>query len=118
IAEGACHVSIELDQLGQIEPGPPPVLDPEKHFLEGPREDVAAYLLTLEAIIFGSGWFPTLSKRPGCSGYYTVSWALADHFRAHGPWSPEELELLDARRVAAVLEQEPGHELMELYAEA
>src|SRR4051795_10430967 len=118
IAESARWVRIDLDKLGTIEPGPPPELDPERHFLEGSREDVATYLLTLDAINFGSGWFPTLRKRPGCSGYYTVASALADHFRAHGPWSPEELELLDGRRVAAVLEQEPGHELMELYAEA
>src|SRR5437016_956480 len=118
IAAGARFVSIDLDRLGEIEPGSAPALDPERHYLEGSREDVAAYLLTLDAINFGSGWFPTLRKRPGCSGYYTVASALADHFRAHGPWSPEELELLDGRRVAAVLEQEPGHELMELYAEA
>jgi hypothetical protein len=111
-------VTIDLDAAGRIEPGPPPVLDPQRHYLEGSRAEVCTYLLTLDAINFGSGWFPTLRKRPGCSGYYTVAWALADHFRAHGPWSPEELELLDARRVAAVLEQEPGHELMELYAEA
>jgi hypothetical protein len=75
-------------------------------------------MLTLDAINFGSGWFPTLHKRPGCSGYYTVAWALADHFRAHGSWSPEELQLLDGPRIAAVLEQERDHELMTLYAEA
>ena len=92
-----------------------PELDPELHLLDGPLETRAAFFLTLDAINFGSGWFPTLRKRPGSSGYYTVAWALADHFRAHGPWSPEELELLDGRRVAAVLEQEPAHELMELY---
>src|SRR3954464_14739071 len=118
IAGNSRHVRIDLDRLGDIQPGPPPELDPERHYLEGSREDVASYLLVLDAINFGSGWFPTLRKRPGCSGYYTVSWALADHFRAHGPWSPEELELLDGRRMAAVLEQEPGHELMDLYAEA
>ena len=118
IAADARWVTIDLDAAGRIEPGPPPVLDPQRHYLEGSRAEVCTYLLTLDAINFGSGWFPTLRKRPGCSGYYTVAWALADHFRAHGPWSPEELELLDARRVAAVLEQEPGHELMELYAEA
>ena len=118
IAADARWVTIDLDAAGRIEPGPPPVLDPRRHYLEGSRAEVCTYLLTLDAINFGSGWFPTLRKRPGCSGYYTVAWALADHFRAHGPWSPEELELLDARRVAAVLEQEPGHELMELYAEA
>src|SRR4051794_16982728 len=94
IATRAHHVTIELERLGQIEPGPPPALDPDKHYLEGSREDVAAYLLTLDAINFGSGWFPTLRKRPGCSGYYTISWALADRFRAHGAWSNEELREL------------------------
>jgi hypothetical protein len=118
IAANARWVEIHLDAVDEIEPGPPPVLDPERHYLEGTRAEVCTYLLTLDAINFGSGWFPTLRKRPGCSGYFTVAWALADHFRAHGPWAPEELELLDGRRVAAVLEQDPGHELMELYAEA
>jgi hypothetical protein len=118
IAADARWVEIHLNAAAAIEPGPPPVLDPQRHYLEGTRAEVCTYLLTLDTINFGSGWFPTLRKRPGCSGYYTVAWALADHFRAHGPWSPEELELLDGRRVAAVLEQDPGHELMELYAEA
>jgi hypothetical protein len=118
IAAGAHHVQIDLDRVGSIEPGPPPVLDPERHYLEGSRDDVAAYLLTLDAINFGSGWFPTLRKRLGCSGYYTVSWALADQWRAHGPWSNEALRAMDADRLADVLGQERGHELMRLYAEA
>src|SRR4051795_10261073 len=118
IAARARHVRIDLDRVGQINPGPPPVLDPERHYLEGSRDDVAAYLLTLDAINFGSGWFPTLRKRPGCSGYYTVSWALADHWRAHGPWSSDELRRLDPETVALVLGQEPRHELMGLYAAA
>ena len=90
----------------------------EAHYLEGDPEDVAAYLLTLDAINFGSGWFPTLRKRPGRSGYFTVAWALADRFRAHGPWSNEELRALDAAELAGVLGQAPGHPLMRLYAEA
>ena len=94
------------------------MLDPERHYLEGSREDVARYMLTLDAINFGSGWFPTLRKRPGCSGYYTVAWALADRFRAHGPWSNDELRTIDAGHVADVLEQERGHELIGLYANA
>ena len=118
IADDARWVEIHPDAADEIAAGPPPVHDRQRHYLEGTRAEVCTYLLTLDAINFGSGWFPTLRKRPGCSGYYTVASALADHFRAHGPWSPEELELLDGRRVAAVLEQEPGHELMELYAEA
>ncbi|MEA2399590.1 MAG: hypothetical protein QOK25_3146 [Thermoleophilaceae bacterium] len=118
IASTARSVRIGADRLGAIEPGPPPALDPERHYLEGSRADVAAYLLTLDAINFGSGWFPTLRKRPGCSGYYTVAWALADRFRAHGPWSSEELGRLSAEDLAAVLGQDPGHELMELYGRA
>lgn len=118
IAASARWVEIDLDRVGAIEPGPDPELDPERHYLEGSREDVAMYLLTLDAINFGSGWFPTLRKRPGCSGYYTVAWALADHFRAHGPWSPAELRALTGEELALVLEQEPGHELMDLYAVA
>jgi hypothetical protein len=118
IAQGARSVRIELDRLGDVVPGPPPALDPETHYLEGSRDDVAAYLLTLDAINFGSGWFPTLRKRPGRSGYFTVAWGLADRFRTHGPWTPGELRELDARALATVLGQEPDHDLMELFARA
>ena len=59
-----------------------------------------------------------MRKRPGRSGYFTVAWGLADRFRANGPWSPTELRELGSGEVADVLGQEPGHELMELYARA
>jgi len=118
IAEGAREVRIDLERVGAIEPGPPPALDPERHFLAGTTQEVALFTLTLDAINFGSGWFPTLRKRPGCSGYNTVAWALTDRFRADGPWTAGELEALDGPAVAAVLGQEPDHELMGLYARA
>ncbi len=118
IAERAQHVAIDLDRVGAIEAGPEPALDPERHYLEGSAEDVALFTLTLDAINFGSGWFPTLRKRPGCSGYYTVAWSLTDRFREHGPWTAAELAALDATTVADVLGQKRGHELMALYAEA
>jgi hypothetical protein len=118
IAGSARSVRIELDRLGDVEPGPPPVLDAEAHYLEGSRDDVIAYLITLDAINFGSGWFPTLRKRHGRSGYFTVAWGLADRFREHGPWSNAELQTLDVPAVAEVLGQEPGHELMALFAQA
>ena len=118
IAESARHVRIDVEHLGGVEPGPAPALDPESHYLEGTPRDLAAYLLTLDAINFGSGWFPTLRKRAGCSGYFTVAWALADRFRAQGPWTNDELCALDAATVADVLGQERDHELMALYAEA
>jgi Potential Queuosine, Q, salvage protein family len=118
IATDARFVSIDLDRLGRVEPAAPPELDPERHYLEGGPEDVASYLLTLDAINFGSGWFPTLRKRPGCSGYFTVAWALADFYRAGERWSPADLRRLRASDVASVLGQDPAHELMELYAAA
>jgi hypothetical protein len=118
LAASSRSVRIDLDRLGQVETGPEPALDPEAHYLEGSHGDVVAYLLTVDAINFGSGWFPTLRKRPGCSGYYTVAWGLADRWREHGPWSAEELRSLRAADVAEVLEQESEHELMGLYAQA
>jgi hypothetical protein len=118
IAADARFVRIDAERLGRVEPGPAPALDPEAHFLEGSREDVAAYLLVLDAVNFGSGWFPTLRKRPASSGYFTVARGLADRWRAGGPWSNDELTRLDAASVAAVLGQDPEHELMALYAEA
>ena len=118
IAACARSVRIELGRAPGIEPEAEPSLDPERHYLEGSAEEVAMYMLTLDAINFGSGWFPTMRKRPGCSGYFTVAWALADRFRADGPWSPGELRALSATEVASVLGQEPGHELTALYARA
>ena len=112
------HVGIDLDAAPSLEPAPPPSLDSERHYLEGDTADVAAYLLTLDAINFGSGWFPTMRKRPACSGYFTVAWALADRFREHGPWSNAELRGLDRSHVASALEQDETHPLMALYAEA
>jgi Potential Queuosine, Q, salvage protein family len=117
-ADTARWVRIDLARLGGIDPGPEPVLDPARHYLEGSLEDVAAYLLTLDAINFGSGWFPTLRKPSGLSGYYTVSSALAERFRVEGPWAAEQLRLMDVATVAGVLGQDPGHDLMQLYGEA
>jgi putative queuosine salvage protein len=118
VAETARFVSIDLDAARLPAETGPPALDPEAHYLEGDPGDVAAYLLTLDAINFGSGWFPTLRKRTGRSGYFTVARALADRFRGHGPWSNAELRALDTAEMSAVLGQERGHPLMRLYAEA
>jgi Potential Queuosine, Q, salvage protein family len=118
LAASARSVRTDLGRADAIEPGPPPVLDPERHYLEGSREEVAAYMLALDTINFGSGWFPTLRKRPEMSGYYTVASALADRFRDRGPWSGDELRTLTSAAVARVLGQDEGHELMALYARA
>jgi putative queuosine salvage protein len=118
IAGRARHVRIDEERLAAVDPGPPPELDRERHYLEGAPEDVADFMLILDSINFGSGWFPTLRKRAGMSGYFTVASSLTDFWRSSGGWPVDELRALKADTVAEVLGQEPGHELMTLYAEA
>jgi hypothetical protein len=118
IAAQARSVRIDIDALQALEPGPSPELDPQRHYLEGPAADVADYLLVLDAINFGSGWFPTLHKRVGSSGYFTVAWALADRWRAGAGWTSAQLRAMRTEEVADTLGQARDHELMALYAQA
>jgi Potential Queuosine, Q, salvage protein family len=118
IAAAARSVRIDLEALEELAPGQPPQLDAQRHYLEGPQADVAAYLLVLDTINFGSGWFPTLRKRTGSSGYFTVAWSLADRWRAGAGWTNAQLRAMRAEEVADTLGQERDHELMALYAQA
>jgi len=122
VAADARWVHIDHERLGAYDldgPEPePPALDSERHYLEGSPEDVAQYLLILDAINFGSGWFPLLKKRPLSSGYYTVAWALADHVRKNGVPSNAQLRATGAGEIAAILGQPRSLELMSLFAQA
>lgn len=73
---------------------------------------------TLDAINFGTGWFPTIQRRAGLSGYFTVASGLKGRFERSGRWRAEALATLTASEIAAVRGQHPRHELMRLYAEA
>lgn len=119
-AARATSVRVDADAIARVTlaDADPPQLDPTRHYLEGSAADVATYLLTLDTINFGSGWFPTLRKRPNCSGYFTVAWSLADRFRAHGPWSNRELRAMRTEELADALGQTRDHELMALFAQA
>lgn len=118
IAASARSVEITAAGLTGLEQAPEPQLDRAIHFLDGTPEQVARYFLTLDSINFGSGWFPTLRKQAGRSGYATIAFRLSEHFRAHGPWSNQQLRTLTAATVAGVLEQQADHELMALFAQA
>ncbi len=131
VAAGARDVRIDGEALAALAEDPalaaggamePPPLDAESHYLEGEPEDVADYVLALDAINFGSGWFPTLRKRQehgrALSGYFTVAWGLAEHVRAGGPLTAGWLRAVGARTIAAILDQPPDGELMSLYAQA
>jgi Potential Queuosine, Q, salvage protein family len=121
VAQRAEHVRIEPDAIAPYAASlaldaPPPALDPGADLLTGTREELAAFWLTLDAINFGSGWFPTLRKRDRRSGYFTIATGVRRRFGEHGPWSAAELAGIDAGTVAPTLGQDPGHELMELFA--
>ncbi|MDX6603397.1 MAG: hypothetical protein QOF13_2599 [Solirubrobacterales bacterium] len=94
---------------------PPP--DSETEPIEGDREARGAFVLCLDAINFGSGWWPTIRKRPGHSGYFTIAAGLTERFRAR-PWTATDLACLGAAEIAAVVGQDAEHPLMAHYATA
>lgn len=81
-------------------------------------EAAAAFAICMNAINFGSGWWPTIRKRPGHSGYGTMAAGLRERFADAGPWSAEELAELGAGTIAGVLGQDLAHPLMGEYAAA
>jgi hypothetical protein len=93
-------------ELGNT-PAPASHLDPAHQDLGSP-EATLAYVLILDAINFGSGWFPALRKRPGHSGYFTIATGLRERFEAKGPWSAEELCELSAGDCASTFGQDPS----------
>jgi len=93
-----------------------PPLDPTTHFAEGDREARIAFVVCLDAINFGSGWWPQIRKRPGRSGYFTIAAGLTERFREAGPWSARALTQLATGDLAAVTGQDPALPLMEQYA--
>ncbi len=99
----------------------PAQLDPAHHHLGDPSATLA-YVFCLDAINFGSGWFPFMTKRPGCSGYFTVATSLKEHFEAGGPLSCRGLREMDAAECARIfgqdLVQPEMAELMHLFARA
>ncbi len=92
--------------------------DPEAELLTGDREARAGFWLCLDAINFGSGWFPTLRKPPGRSGYFAVALGVRERFARDGAPDARMLSGVEAAEVAAMLGQDPGHPLMALFAAA
>ncbi len=127
VAEEAIHVRIEESRIPAYAAAIAaarltlPQMDPSSHFL-GREEGTVAFFLTLDAVNFGSGYFPELSKRTGRSGYYTIAASLNDYFQAHGPLAPRELAALSAIDCARIFGQDLANpvagELMGLFARA
>jgi len=111
VAAGAHHVSIDADAV--IASGGISGLDATLHFLEGAPDDVARYVLILDTINFGSGWFGELGATTD-----GLTERLTAHARAERPWTSDQLRRLDAATVAATLGMPAGHQLTRLYSAA
>ena len=127
VADRAEHVRICTDRIEAYAAALPidelavPELDDERHFV-GDESETVAYFVTLDALNFGSGYFPHLAKRPGMSGYYTIASCLTDRYRASGPIPAALLRTMSApecgRLFAQDLKSFPIRELMGLFARA
>ena len=106
----AASLPLDMAPVPDADPGP------AAHLPRSSPEVLSAFWLTLDAINFGSGWFPTLRKRGGRSGYGTVATGLRERFEQRGPWSADELTGIEPAELATVLGQDPDHELMGLFA--
>jgi hypothetical protein len=94
-----------------------PKLDPLTHYLDEP-DTTLAYLVALDAINFGSGYFPHLEKRAGFSGYFMVAAGLKDAW----PMTVEDLRRLQPGECARIFGQTTPDaavdELLGLFARA
>lgn len=127
VAEQAAFVWIDVAAIpGYAASLPPdrltlPEMDPTIHYL-GHGRDTVAYFLTLDAVNFGSGYFPDILKDQRRSGYRTIASALTEYFAEHGPLPAAELCRLDAEDCAGIFRHDPANpaarELMGLFARA
>lgn len=127
VAEGANFVHIDRVTLREYARAlssagiTSPTLDRDSHFL-GHGEQTLAFILILDSINFGSGWFPQLRKRTGKSGYFTVASSLRDAFSSGWDFSPARLAQLSASDCVRLFGQDyenaPIRELMGKFANA
>ncbi|MFN8663959.1 MAG: queuosine salvage family protein [Thermomicrobiales bacterium] len=127
VAQDARFVRLQEDRVApyaaslSLQGLPAPVYDTEHHF-HGNDADTAAFLLALDSVNFGSGYFPHLQKRDGMSGYFTVATSLTDHWQLRGPLTPAALRAITPADCAVIFGQSLADpvvaELMELFAQA
>ena len=126
VAASARFVTIDEDRLDSylatipVDDAVDPALDPGD-LPTGDEDATLAWVLTVNAVNFGSGFFPVLRKRPGLSGSLTIFAGLRDRFDRDGPLTLDELRAADVSTCAAVFGQDadgPVAELLGWFAEA
>ena len=107
--------TLDVDKIKQ------PELSEENHYF-GEDEDMLRFYTILDSINFGSGYFPHMSKLPGCSGYFTVATHLTNYCKKNGVPHTEDLQNLSTTDCLKIFQQDPEnpvmYELMELFAQA
>lgn len=112
VAAQASFVHIDETRLRRYDPGAPVAdLDPGRMRL-GTVDDTVAFVIALDAINFGSGWFPVLRKRDGMSG----SRSIAAAFRTNGAPAAEWLASVTTADCCTLFDQDQSSEAAELMA--
>jgi len=126
VARRARYVKIEsaeLERFAVMLSGArpmPPALDPA-HLAFREEATTVAFALTLNAVNFGSGYFPHLKKNGELSGYRTVATALRQRFERVGAFDAKQLGRMTRSDCAQLFGQDEAGaagELMELFARA
>ena len=118
VAASASWVHIDFDRIPAYAASLPvqtaisTELDPKCHYL-GQEEQTVAFLLTLDTINFGSGYFPHLHKRPGMSGYFSIASSLNDVYNNQGYLSAKELDNITVTKCTRIFGQDPANNIIQ-----
>ena len=118
VADQASLVRIEYDRIPAYASSLPvakavnPQLDPACHYL-GRQKNTLSFLLVLDTINFGSGYFPHLRKRPGKSGYFTIALSLHDYYTKTGPLTAQQIAAVTVDRCTRIFDQDPANKVVE-----
>jgi hypothetical protein len=118
VADQATRVRINFSRIPPYAASLPlgkiitPQLDPVCHYL-GQKEVTVGFLITLNAINFGSGYFPHLRKRSGMSGYFTMASSLKNAYQKTGPLSAERLAELSVYECTRIFDQDPKNQIIQ-----
>jgi len=117
VANRTGHVRVNYDRIPAyassltVEQAVQPQLDPNCHYL-GRQKDTVSFLLVLDSINFGSGYFPHLHKRPGMTGYFTVASSLHDFYMLNGPFAAAQLAALSVEDCTRIFDQDPADKII------
>ncbi len=117
VAANATRVHINYDHISTYAASLPVQMavtsehDPRCHYL-GKEESTVAFLLTLDTINFGSGYFPYLRKHPGMSGYFSIASSLNDVYKNQGCLSAKDLGNITVEKCNCIFGQDPANKII------